>query len=593
MMCQKHENTLTDDEISKNNNENSSDTNDAASSDNSECSNDELAENNIDNPKSRNIGLYVTLISVLVAVIAINVIAVKYGLLNGLSDRKLQKLLRENGYNYDSAKVETVLDLNNDVKGLDNNGSNKLVLINNNGYYGLAVINTQTNKVTIPTFGYIPLNVVQQEIWNMGKDVNIKNASILKKYIEKYGVNGLENKEYAEEYLREITGIDGIIQTETAQNIISNSTMSIFKNIKSPDEVTVLFEKNSAVPLYYATQSSQMVYNWSQIFSEYVYNIWSVNTDRKTQQTMMAIYGPPYVSKTVWAVVNSDLKEVGTFNSLESAKAVLLSENKAKTNKLSDKKDASNKSAKNEQKTNDSKRDLILQTNPEYEPFEYYNENNKISGIDIEIAQYIAKKLDLELVIQPVDFDSLLQNLSQGKCDIVLSGMMCTEDRKKYAYFSDPYYDDYCIALNKDNTELNKRILRVYNKMKQNGSLEKILNKYSAQIEDIGLNFTDYKNNILLTGKDISTVRTEYDNDKKQYYIALTFTAQGRKKFKKATADIAKLPSPNNKIDIKLDGIVISSPSVSEEIDSDSCIISGDFSKESAESLAKQIEDAM
>lgn len=377
---------------------------------------------------------------------------------NGLSNRKLQKLLRENGYNYDSAKVETVLALDNNINGLDDNGSNKLVLINNNGYYGLTVINIETNKVTIPTFGYIPLNVVQQEIWDMGKDVNIKNASILKKYIEQYGINGLENKEYAEEYLREITDINGIIPTATAQNIISNSTMKIFPNIKSNDEVTVLFEEDSAVPLYYTMQSSEMVYNWSSLWPERQYEFVKASLDRNTLSRIAAMYGPPYIAKTVWAVVDSDLKEVGTFNSLESAKVALLSKNKTNANTLSNEKNTSNQSAKNEQKT-----------------------------------------------------------------------------------------------------------------------------------DDIGLRFTDYNNNTMLTGKDISSVRTEYDDNKNQYYIELTFTAQGRKKFKKATADIAKLSSPNNKLDIKLDDCVISSPSVSEEIDSDSCIISGDFSKENAESLAKQI----
>ena len=382
---------------------------------------------------------------------------------NGLSNRKLQKILKDNGYNYEFAKVEKILDLNNNVKGLDNNGSNKLALISYNGNYTFAVINTKTNKLNVPIFGYIPLNAVKQEIlFNIGKDINIKDISIMKKYIEKYGINAFEDKEYAEEYLREITGINGIIPTATAQNIISNSTMKIFPNIKSNDEVTVLFEEDSAVPMYYAMQSSEMVYNWSSLWPEYQYEFVKASLDRNTLSRIAAMYGPPYTAKPVWTVVNSDLKEVGTFNSLESAKAALLSKNKTNANTLSNEKDTSNQSAKNEQKT-----------------------------------------------------------------------------------------------------------------------------------DDIGLRFTDYNNNTMLTGKDISSVRTEYDDNKNQYYIELTFTAQGRKKFKKATADIAKLSSPNNKLDIKLDGCVISSPSVSEEIDSDSCIISGEFSKENAESLAKQIEDAM
>lgn len=465
-MCQKHENTLIDDEISKNSNENLFDINDVTSSDNAEFSNDESDENNADNSKLRNIGFYVNLIPILVVAIvalAFSVIAVRNGLGNGLSNSKLQKLLEENGYyDYGSAKVETVLDLNDNVNGLADGDKNKLVLLNNDGYYGYVVINTKTNKLDIPTFGYIPLNVVQQEIWSMGKDINIKNASILKKYIEQYGINGLENKEYAEGYLREITGTDGIIATAIAQDVISNSTMKMFSSIKSNDEVIVLFENNSAVPLYYTMQSSEMVYNWSSLWPEYQYEFVKASLDRNTLSRIAAMYGPPYIAKTVWAVVDSDLKEVGTFNSLESAKAALLSKNKTNANTLSNEKDTSNQSAKNEQKT-----------------------------------------------------------------------------------------------------------------------------------DDIGLRFTDYSNNTMLTGKDISSVRTEYDDNKNQYYIELTFTAQERKKFKKATADIAKLSSPNNKLDIKLDGCVISSPSVSEEIDSDSCIISGDFSKENAESLAKQIEDAM
>ncbi len=242
----------------------------------------------------------------------------------GLTDKKLKKLLKDNGYNLESAKIETILDLENGIEGLEDSDQNKLVLINNEGNYGLAVINTETDTVTVPAFGYTPLNVVQMEIWSMGKDTNIENADIMKKYIEQYGIHGLEEKEYAEEYLREITGTNGIISTDIAQNIISNSTMQMFPSINSNDEVTVLFEENSAVPMYYAMQSSQSVYNWDGIFSESVYEVWKASADRETQQLTEAMYGPPYVSETVWAVVDSDLNEAGTYKSLEAAKNKLM-----------------------------------------------------------------------------------------------------------------------------------------------------------------------------------------------------------------------------------------------------------------------------
>lgn len=250
---------------------------------------------------------------------------------NNLSDRRLREILNENGYEFESSKIETILDLKKDTQGLDRSDNNKLVLVNNDDCYGFVIVNTETKKLVVPIFGYIPLNVVQQEIWNSDKDTNVKNIAIFKKYIEQYGVNALENKEYAEEYLREITGTNGIISTEKAKNIISNSTMKIFPNIKSNDDVTVLFEENNAVPIYYTMQSSEMVYNWSSLWAENYYDFVRSSLDKNTLSRIAAIYGPPYVSKTVWAVVDSDLNEVGTYNSLEDVKKELLQNTKTKS----------------------------------------------------------------------------------------------------------------------------------------------------------------------------------------------------------------------------------------------------------------------
>lgn len=243
---------------------------------------------------------------------------------NVLSNGKLQSVLRENGNGYETAKVETAVDLDNSDESSDT--QNKLVLVNNNGSYDVVIINTGTNTVTLPAFRYIPLYAVQQEIWKMGKDVNIKDIGILKKYLELYGITGLdENIENSEEYLREITGKDGIISTETARNAISNATTTMFPNVKSGGEVTVLFEENNAVPMFYTLQTSQMVYNWNSIFAEDVYRVWKASTDSQTQQVMQAMYGPPYVNKTVWAVFDREIKKVGNYDSLEEVKNKLAS----------------------------------------------------------------------------------------------------------------------------------------------------------------------------------------------------------------------------------------------------------------------------
>ncbi len=241
-----------------------------------------------------------------------------------LSDKTLPELFEKNGYTesaYEECTIAASLDLRGDIEDFPEKGKNELVLVKYRRYYGFAVVNAPAEKLVIPELGYIPLNVVMLEIWNNGnKEANVQAMTVFKKYLENYGVNCLTEKKYAEAYLREITGAGGVIQTAQAQSIISNSTMRIFPEIDSPDEVTVLFEDGNAVPMYYATPSSTMVYNWNHIFDESVYKVWEASTEYQTQQIMIALNGPPYSLKEVWAVVDSDLQKVGTFNSLDNVK---------------------------------------------------------------------------------------------------------------------------------------------------------------------------------------------------------------------------------------------------------------------------------
>ena len=82
---------------------------------------------------------------------------------------------------------------------------------------------------------------------------------------------------------------------------------------------------------------------------------------------------------------------------------------------------------------------LIMATNAFFPPYEYHDDNDAITGIDVEIAQAVADKLGLELVIEDVEFDSIIAGVQSGKYDIGCAGMTVTEDRLKSVNFSTPY----------------------------------------------------------------------------------------------------------------------------------------------------------
>ena len=81
---------------------------------------------------------------------------------------------------------------------------------------------------------------------------------------------------------------------------------------------------------------------------------------------------------------------------------------------------------------------LIMATNAAFPPYEYI-EGNEIVGIDAEIAGAIAKKLNLELQIDDMEFDSIIESVKGGKADMGLAGMTVTDERKEAVNFTASY----------------------------------------------------------------------------------------------------------------------------------------------------------
>lgn len=97
---------------------------------------------------------------------------------------------------------------------------------------------------------------------------------------------------------------------------------------------------------------------------------------------------------------------------------------------------------------------LIMATNAEFPPYEY-RENQEFVGIDVEIAQEIAKSIGRELQIEDMAFDSIIPALVSGKADIGVAGITVTEDKLLNVDFTDTYVQaSQAIIIKTDNTEV-------------------------------------------------------------------------------------------------------------------------------------------
>ena len=96
---------------------------------------------------------------------------------------------------------------------------------------------------------------------------------------------------------------------------------------------------------------------------------------------------------------------------------------------------------------------LVMATNAEFPPYEYY-EGENVVGIDADIAAAVADKLGMELKIEDMAFDSIIPAVTFGKADIGLAGMTVTEDRLENVDFSDTYAHATQVVIVKEDSDI-------------------------------------------------------------------------------------------------------------------------------------------
>jgi len=85
------------------------------------------------------------------------------------------------------------------------------------------------------------------------------------------------------------------------------------------------------------------------------------------------------------------------------------------------------------------RKELIIATDATYPPFEYM-EGQKPVGFDVDLGNEIGKELGVKVVWKNTAWSGVLGSLTQHKCDVVMSGVTITDERKKTTAFSRPYF---------------------------------------------------------------------------------------------------------------------------------------------------------
>ena len=111
---------------------------------------------------------------------------------------------------------------------------------------------------------------------------------------------------------------------------------------------------------------------------------------------------------------------------------------------------------------------LRVGTSGEQFPFSFTNDAGKLEGLDIKIANAMAKRMGVEVEFVQMKFEKLIPALNNGDIDVIFSGMSNTLKRNMDVAYTQPYFKTGKAILSKDkaigsaNTEaINKESVRV------------------------------------------------------------------------------------------------------------------------------------
>ncbi len=103
------------------------------------------------------------------------------------------------------------------------------------------------------------------------------------------------------------------------------------------------------------------------------------------------------------------------------------------------------------QKIKDSGK-FILGLDATFKPMGYTDENDQIVGFDIDVAEEVCKRMGVELVKQPINWETKETDLEVGKCDCIWNGMSVSVERAEKMNLSDPYMKNAMVFVVKSDS---------------------------------------------------------------------------------------------------------------------------------------------
>lgn len=114
-----------------------------------------------------------------------------------------------------------------------------------------------------------------------------------------------------------------------------------------------------------------------------------------------------------------------------------------------------------------------------FAPFGFQNPEGENVGFDIDLAEEILGRLEVEYEFQPIDWSMKETELNTGNIDMIWNGYSVTPEREEVVQFSDPYIKNRQVIIVKNDSDIETKADfagRIVATQEQSASLEAIMN---------------------------------------------------------------------------------------------------------------------
>ena len=105
--------------------------------------------------------------------------------------------------------------------------------------------------------------------------------------------------------------------------------------------------------------------------------------------------------------------------------------------------------------SNGADKKFVVGFDSEFPPMGFVDDSGNYVGFDLDLAQEVAKRLDMEYVAQPIAWDSKDQELSSGNIDCIWNGFTMTDARLSQYTWTDAYMSNAQVVVVRNGSGIN------------------------------------------------------------------------------------------------------------------------------------------